>query len=191
MFDNARYNAALWAHIVAILVVLAGVLFTVIELGQARRAKRSYGMAAHARRGALAAWATVAICVVALVPAVYMVPKKWSWQQGWVRTGFAGGALMALLLLVVVGPALWRLAATARSASDGDAPLPLRRRATAPLLWGAAQIVTTVYTGNVIIMFAKPRSGRAYAVFIIAIALGLLSTLPALRRYRALGCGEH
>ena len=191
MFDSARYNAALWAHIVAILIVLAGVLFSVIELGQARRSTRSRRMAAHARRGALAAWLTVVICVVALVPALYMVPKKWSWQQGWVRAGFLGGALLTLLLLVVVAPELWRIAATARAASDGDAPLSLRRRATAPLLWGAAQIVTTLYTGNVILMFAKPRPWRAYAVLIAAIVLGLLSTVPALRRYRALDRAEH
>ena len=191
MFDNARYNAAFWAHVVAILVVLAGVLFSVIELGQARRAKSSRGMAAHARRGALAAWVTVGICAIALVPALYMVPKKWSWQQGWVRAGFAGGVLMTLLLLIIVGPELWRIASAARAASDGDAPLPLRRRATAPLVWGAAQIVTTIYTGNVILMFAKPRPWRSYAVLIAAIVFGLLSTLPALRRYRALARSQH
>jgi hypothetical protein len=186
MFDSGRYDAAFWAHVAAILVVLAGELAALISLGQARRARSSRGLAAHARRGAIAAWATAAACAVALVPALYMIPKKWSWRQGWVRASFVEGSLLVLLLLLVVGPELWRLAAAARRTQAESPPIALRRRATHPFVWGAAQLVTTLYTGNVLLMFTKPSTGKSVAIVLLAVLLGLLATVPALRRWRRL-----
>jgi|GEM_PF-2110629 len=186
MFDNARYNAALWAHIGAILAVFAGLLIATIALGRARRAKSSAAMARAATIGAIGAWVTIAICAVALVPALYMVPKKWSWQQAWVRAGLFNGALMVILLAGIVGPLLWRLARAARRSQELEPAPTLRRAATHPLLWGADQLATTLFTGNVADMYFKPGTALALLIVVLAILAGLLSTLPSLRRYRKL-----
>lgn len=186
MFDNARYNAALWAHIGAILAVLAGLLVATIALGRARRAKSSTAMARAAAIGAIGAWVTVVICVVALVPALYMVPKKWSWHQAWVRAGFVSGALMVVLLAVIVGPLLWRLAHAAQRSEEAEPTPALRRAATHPLLWGADQIATTLFTGNVADMYFKPGTALSILIVMLAILAGLFSTLPSFARYRRL-----
>lgn len=180
------YNLALVIHIIAVLALFGAIGMVHAALGRMRKADTTASVAEQARRGALGAWATIVLTVVAFIPAAYMVNKKFTFQDGWVNATLVALVVTILLALIVVGPRLLSLA----RAAGGDGPsapsLALQRRSSDPLVWGAATVIATLYIGIVVLMFGKPSGLVSAIILIVAALIGIGGTMPARARYQKL-----
>jgi len=179
------YDLVLAIHVIAVIALFLAIGYATMGLGRMRRASSVGEVAVGARDTALGALVSLAATVVLVAAAGELVRDRWSWSIGWIRASTTGVAIAWLLGLALMLRAQ-ALARTAKSVSASGLPAALRRAAASPLLWGAAQVMTLLYVGVLILMFAKPGGDAATIILIIAALLGLGATMPAIARYRRL-----
>jgi hypothetical protein len=118
-----------------------------------------------------ASWAAI------LLPGIYMIATVWG-GVAWV-----GVALVAMVLLPVLGAALTgrRMVAIgpAVAVERGSVSLALRQRLRDPLLWASIQVRAAIALGIVFLMTVKPDLAGALLTIGTAVVLGLASALPA------------
>lgn len=179
------YELALFLHVMGAIGLFTGVGIVLAAMGGMRRAQA----VAQVRE-----WARVASTfdkllpvggIVLLVTGIYMATDLEYWGDGWVDM-----ALVLLLLLMVLGPAVnaRRLGAihkAADDAPDGPVPAELRARVLDPVLWTAMQAMTAVTVGIVFLMTVKPGMAGSGATVVVTLALGLAASVPAWRRAAA------
>ncbi len=180
------YDLALTLHLFGILALFGGELLIVTALGGARRATSVQGVREWARLGAQLGVITPIFAVLAFVPAAYMVSDRWGWKSHWVSIALLSLIVSIVLLLFPLLPRLRGLARQADAAPEGDTPAPLRRAVHDPILWLFAQVVTTIYSGIVVLMAFKPDTGPSLLIIGAAILLGVLASVPAFQRYQRL-----
>jgi hypothetical protein len=182
MFNG--YNVALFLHICG-----AAALFSVIALllggmAGARRAGSVRSLLEQAQMADRMRWVLPICAVLLFAAASYMVSDRSWWQRQWVGAAMVTIILIVALHLAVIAPRLAAVVRTAKKAPDGAPPRELRRLVNDPLLWLAAQAVSTLATGAIALMVFKPGGAGSLAIVLIAAALGVLSGMPALARAR-------
>jgi hypothetical protein len=177
------YDLALAIHVIAVIVLFLAIGYATMGLGRMRRAGSAGDVAVGARNTALGALVSLAATMVLVAAAGELVRDRWSWSVGWIRASAVGVAIAWLLGLALVV----RVQALGRAVKDagGSGLSPaLRRAAASPLLWAAAQVMTLLYVGVLLLMFVKPDGGAAAITLVVAALIGLAATAPAIARYR-------
>lgn len=115
-----------------------------------------------------------------LVTGFYMMAATWG-AVGWIIV-----ALGAMVLLAAIGAGLTgaRIGGVERAVAAEHGPVSdgLRQRLHDPLLRLGVQLRVAIGLGIVFLMTVKPDMVGALAAMTVAIALGLVSALPLLRR---------
>jgi uncharacterized membrane protein len=184
------YNALLAVHVIAVVGLFLAIGYATMALGRARRAATATEVARAARMGSLAVYVNVALMVVVVLAAGYLVGKKWSWSLGWVSAALVGVIVTVLLALVVLAPRLSELGRGAQTEGVAPPSRALQLQANDPLAWGAAQLIALLYVGIVVLMFAKPSGAVSAIILIVAALLGAGATMPARARHRRLQTGS-
>lgn len=177
------YDLALAIHVIAVIVLFLAIGYATMGLGGLRRAASAQEAARGVRAAGLGALLTLVAAVIVVAAAGELVRDRWSWSIGWIRASAVGVAIAWLLGLALVV----RVQALGRAVKDagGSGLSPaLRRAAASPLLWAAAQVMTLLYVGVLLLMFVKPDGGAAAITLVVAALIGLAATAPAIARYR-------
>jgi hypothetical protein len=118
-----------------------------------------------------------------------MLLTVWGWQTAWAVVALASIFLfLPPLLLGVVKPRMKAILRLAHASPAGPVPAPLYKLTHDPVLAAALQTLTAVVLGIVFLMTTKPALTGAIVAMLIAVGLGLGSSLPLARRS---GSGRH
>ena len=174
------YSVALFVHIVGALGLFVALGLEWASLSYLRRAatveqaREWLGMFSVQRRLSPISWLAI------LIPGFYMAATAWR-ATGWIPT-----ALAAVILIAVLGAALTgrRMARIGQSVAVESGPISstLRQRLDDPLLWASLRFRTAIALGIVFLMTAKPELLGSLLIMSVAGALGLIFSLPIMRR---------
>lgn len=177
LFTNISiYSIALFLHILGALGFFAALGLQWASLSFLRQAltveqaRLWLSMFGAQRRIQPIAWLAI------LIPGIYMALTAW---RGVAWTSIA---LAAVVLIAVIGPALSgkRMAAIGRSVAEGSGLL--HQRLDDPLIWASLRLQTAIALGIVFLMTVKPGLPGSLLTVGVAIVLGLIFSLPAMRR---------
>ncbi len=179
------YSITLFLHIVGVLGLFVSLGLEWASLAYLPRA--STGEQAREWLG-LRGWVQrlgIASLVVILLSGFYMMATSWGWV-GWIIV-----ALGAMVLIAVLGATLTGLRTVAleqaAGAENGPISPAFRQRASDPLLWISVRTRAAIALGIVFLMVIKPTLVGSVATIVVAVVLGLISSLPMLRRIRGKG----
>lgn len=105
-------------------------------------------------------------------------------SRKWITVTLVSLFLMIVLVMALTGP---RMAAIGRTLAAEKRPVSQTTRilASHPLLWISIQTRVTIALGIVFIMMVKPDFVGSLVIIVVAILLGLTSTLPVPLQDRA------
>lgn len=181
------YTTALFLHVLGALGLFAALGIEWAIAGALRRATDP----SHAKSliGVLRPLHRVAgpSAVTILVTGVYM-GMTGPGRQAWIGLGFLGLVVVGALGGAVTGR---RVAAVLRELESGSATSgsPMRRLQD-PALAISLRLRTAIATGVIFLMTTKPTAGLAVAAMIVAVALGLVWSVPMLGRRRSATIGQ-
>jgi hypothetical protein len=174
-----RYTIELFVHVSGAIGVFAGIatwLFGFAALWRARRVEQVRDITTLMVWSGSIAFAGIVLLAVA---GIDMALTAW----GGVRAVWIDVATVSAFLLGLIGAfvgetrvrALWTLA---RTATDGPLPEALEERTHDPLLGTGLFIYVTGLFGIVFLMTNKPELTDSLVVMLVALALGVASSLP-------------
>lgn len=123
--------------------------------------------------------------LVLLIAGLYLALSAWSLLTSWILV-----ALISLILIlptngVLIAPRRSALVKQLeRSAPEGEISLALSQHIHDPVLWATSQTTAVLLLGIVFLMTTKPDLGGSLIVMVVALVLGLLSSLLVSRRRR-------
>jgi Predicted integral membrane protein (DUF2269) len=172
------YTVALFVHLVGAMAIFVGVgvwLFAALALRRAQHVAQ-----VRILTGITVGSGNVAVGGVLLlaVAGFYMALSVWGWQTAWIDVATVGFALLAPLGLLIIDPRLRALAKAADAAPDGPMPPSLVAGTRDPLLSSGLSLYVAVLLGIVFLMTTKPAWVEALLAMVVAVALGLVSSLP-------------
>ena len=136
-------------------------------------------------------WLSVASPLRRLVPismAALLLAGLYLMAAGWGATPWVIAGVLSLLLIGDLGGALTgpRLARIGRAIGAESGPLSerLREGLRDPILWTSLRTRLGIVVGTVFVMTVKPDAVGSLLALTAALALGLASSVPALRRSR-------
>lgn len=178
------YTIALFVHIVSVVVLFAAItLDSTMVLGMER--SRSVEQ--------VRTWASLTLAVekmhpVALVgilaSGIYMVADSWAWTTAWTAVALLSLLCMATIGITVSGRRLTAIHRAAHESSDGPVSSTLREQIEDPVLRTAVQAGVFVAVGIVFLMTIKPDVLGSLGTMVVAVGLGLASTVPMWQRRR-------
>jgi hypothetical protein len=178
------YSIALFLHVVGVLgVVVAMGLEWALVVGVRRAEAVQQATDWLVLLPVIRRLSPVSLAVL-LVSGVYMMLAVWG-GVAWIVVAF-----VALLLLPPLGMITGlRLPGIARDLAERRGPLPadMRDRLRVPLFQASIQIRTTILLGIVFLMTTKPDATISIVSIVVAVALGVGWSLPALAGARAGG----
>ena len=159
------YAAALFLHVVGVLLLAAALTAEGVALAQLRRAETSAAVRTWTGVATLARLFGPASAVTILVPGLYMMIASWGWVA-WIAVG-----LVAWLAIAAIGAVNGiRFSTAAREASTDASAIPrLRGRAFAVSFW----LRLSLALGIVFLMTAKPGLLGACVTVVVAAAAGV------------------
>jgi hypothetical protein len=172
------YAAALFLHVVGALLLFAALTLEGIALRQVRRAANLERVRDSAAIAGLTRQVGPASAVGILLPGLYMTATTWGFIP-WIVTG-----LVAWLFVGVLGAVNGiRLGSLGRAAaSQGERfSTELVARVRDPLLIASWRVRVAIVLGIVFLMTGKPGMWESVLVVLVAVLVGLVSSLPAWR----------
>ncbi len=181
------YDIALFIHVMAVVAMFTVIGIVMVSVMGMRRAQTVEQLQERTSLAYGADKLMPAILVLVLVPAIYMVFTLWGWTTAWINT-----ALIVLVLASPLGPAintrrLEALSKAAEGASAGPLSVALLKQRDDHVLWASCCIFTAILIGIVFLMTVKPGLVGSLATIVVALALGLITSvvpgrIPAMRK---------
>ncbi len=181
------YSIALFIHVMAAMAMFTVIGIVMVSVVSMRRAQTVEQLQARTTLAYRADKLMPAILVLVLVPTIYMVFASWGWTTAWINT-----ALIALVLASPLGPAintrrLEALYKATEGASSGPLSAALLKQRDDHVLWASCCIFTGILIGIVFLMTVKPGVVGSLATIVVALALGLITSvvpgrIPAMRK---------
>ncbi len=120
--------------------------------------------------------------VVTLLVGFYMIWIEWGFV-GWITVSLVSVFLIIVLNMAVTRPRMMAVGRTL-AADKGTLSATFHSLANHPLLWFSIQSRVAIVLGITFLMIAKPDLTISVLTLGIAVALGLASAIPFLRRER-------
>ena len=173
------YSIALFFHIAGALGVFAALALDWVGITSLRRARTAEQVREWAGvYGIIRALGAASVAAL-LVFGLYLTAVTWG-PTGWIGIGFIS-LLFIAVLGAVSGIRLSRILANTGS-GQGSLGDDLRHKLQAPLFVASVRTRTAVALGVVFLMTVKPDAPASFLVVAVALALGIASAVPVLRR---------
>lgn len=172
------YVLALFMHVSGAIVIFAGMGAWVFGAAALRRAQRVEQVRLLAALIIAAGNVVVGGIVILGIAGFYMALTAWDIRATWIVVATVSFLLLAPGGLLVIDPRVRTIARQARAAPDGPLPAMLTRRTRDPVLGAGLNVYVAVLFGIVFLMTTKPAVGEAILAMVIALAVGLLASLP-------------
>jgi predicted integral membrane protein DUF2269 len=190
----SRYLIALFLHVSGAIGIWVALGVWLLGLPALRRARRVEQVRALAWLIVVASPVMLVSLALLVVAGLYMALTVWGLQTPWIAVSLAAMLVIGPIGAFVLDARMHTILDRAREAPDGPLPEPLAARIYDPLLATGAQTQAAVLLGIVYLMTTKTPLDLAIEVMAGALALGLLSGLPALwaarRRARRAAAGK-
>jgi len=192
--EVSRYLIALFLHVSGAIGIWASLGIWLLGLPALRRARRVEQVRALAWLIVVATPVLLVSLALLGVAGFYMALTVWGHQTPWIAVSLAGMLVIGPIGAFVLDARMHTILDHAREAPDGPLPEALAARTHDPLLATGAQTQAAVLLGIIYLMTNKPPLVLAIQVMAGALALCLLSGLPALwaalRRSRRAAAGK-
>lgn len=183
------YEWAIFAHIVGVFALSGAAVAQVLALAMMRRSATVLEVRLWASFASLVDKIFPVAAILLLVSGLYLVVEVEAaeWGDGWMNV-----SLITLLALAILGPLLVSRKISAIQNSIGEAPegpVPdsMRVQLDDPVLFGAEHAMTLLIVAIIYNMTTKPGDAQAGIVIVLAIVIGVLSSIPmAMRQQRAI-----
>jgi hypothetical protein len=179
------YNIVLFVHVIGAIGYCLGIGMWLFVLAGLRRAQRVEQVRALIHLNDLSGPFGAGSAVVLLGAGLYLALTAWSLLTSWILV-----ALISLLLMVPTSAALIAprrralVDQMAREAPEGTISLALSQRIHDPVLLIVVQTVAALLLGLVFLMTTKPNLVGSLVVMVVALLLGLASSLLVSRMRR-------
>ncbi len=178
------YTLALFAHVSGAIGIFAGLgtwVFAVAALRRAQQVEQVRVLAAliHASGNLV-----VGSIVLLGIAGIYMALSVWGAQATWIIVATISFVLLAPFGALVIEPRVRRIATEAGQAPDGLLSAALEARTRDPLLAAGLVLYVSCLFGIVFLMTDKPPLMEAILAMGVALAVGVLASLPLWRSAR-------
>jgi hypothetical protein len=174
------YLIALFVHVGGAIGIWITLGIWLFGLGALRRTRRVEQVRALAWLIVVATPLMLVSLALLAIAGFYMALTVWGLQTAWIAVSLASLLVIGPIGAFVLDPRMHTILDLARETPDGPLLDTLVARIRDPLLATGTQTMASVLLGVVFLMTAKPALDLAVLVMVAALALGLLSGLPAL-----------
>jgi hypothetical protein len=171
------YTLALFVHVSGAIGFFLGIGTWVLGLAALRRAQRVEQVRAIAALVALSEPVAVISILLLLAAGLYMALTVWGLQTGWIDVALGSFVLMAPVSAVVIEKRIHTITTIARETPDGPLSETLDARIHDPVLGTALSTQVALLFGIVFLMTNKPSLTSSILVMVVALVLGLASSL--------------
>lgn len=172
------YSAALFLHLLFVLIAGAAAALTTFTILRLRRAKTTDEAIAWLRITAKLVPAFPVSVLGLLVTGGYMTHVRWSWSTPWIDA-----ALVALVLIVAFGSGVEgkRAGMLKKELLAAGLSARARRLLQDPVSWTAKMLTLTLVVAVVYLMTVKPAAVGSAVAIAVALVAGVLIAVPAWR----------
>jgi uncharacterized membrane protein len=172
------YSLALFAHLLGVLGLFAGLSLDWISLLRLRQAQTLTQVREATGLSGIQARLLPLAVLVLLVAGIYMTATTWGWGTPWILVSLAGLVLIGVLANSVSGRRLRAIERAANTEGSSETlPAALRRQIADPILLTALQTAVVIGVGVVFLMTTKPDLFGSLLTMAGAIVLGVSSAL--------------
>ena len=174
----SAYTVALFMHVSGAIGIFAGLSVWVFGVGALRRSQRVEQVRILAALIIRAGNLTVGSIIILGVAGFYMALTVWGIGTPWILVATVAFALLAPGGLLIIDPRVQAIAKQARDLQDGALPEALAARTRDPLLGTGLNAYVACLFGIVFVMTNKPAVVESMLAIAIAVAIGVLTSLP-------------
>lgn len=172
------YMLALFAHVVGVIGIFAGLGVWIFGIWALRQAERVELVRLLTTLIAASSKLVVGGILVLGIAGLYMAITVWGGQATWIIVATITFLLLIPVGLLIIDPRVRAITTAARDLPDGPLPNALAARTHDPLLAAGLNVYIAILLGIVFIMTNKPATNVAILAAVVALALGLLVSLP-------------
>lgn len=172
------YTLALFVHVcgvISLFASLGALVFGTVALQRARRIEQVRALA-----GLMIASGNVAAGTIILlgIAGFYMALTAWGISASWIIVATISFILLAPWGLLIFDPRIRAIAKLTRDMQDGALSDVLAARTRDPMLGTGLCVYVACLFGIVFVMTNKPAAGESILAIVIAVAIGMLTSLP-------------
>ncbi|HEU0026565.1 MAG TPA: DUF2269 family protein [Ktedonobacterales bacterium] len=175
------YTLALFAHVSGAIGIFSGLGVWAFGVAALRRARRVEQVRLLAPLITASSALVVSGVLILGVAGFYMALTAWGVTATWIIVATISFLLLAPGGLLILERRMRAIAALAREAPDGSLPETLAARTRDPLLATGLSVYIACLFGIVFLMTNKPALSDAVTAILVAVALGLVVSLPLWR----------
>jgi hypothetical protein len=183
------YMIALFAHVVGVIGIFAGMGVWLFGIRALRQIERVEQVRLLTTLIVASTRLVIGGILVLGIAGFYMAITVWGILTTWIIVATLTFVLLIPMSLLIIDPRVQAIATAARNLPDGPIPNELSVRTRDPLLAAGMNVYIAILLGIVFIMTNKPATNMAILAALVALALGLLVSLPLwsprARRYSA------
>ncbi|HEU5348084.1 MAG TPA: DUF2269 family protein [Ktedonobacterales bacterium] len=172
------YTLALFVHVSGAIGIFGGLSALVFGVAALRRAQRVEDVRFLAALIIASGNIAVASIVILGIAGFYMALTAWGIEATWIIVATVSFIVLAPWGMLVVNPRVRAIAKHAREAPDGPMPDGLAQRTRDPLLGISVSMYIACLFGIVFLMTNKPAVSESILAMLVAVALGLVVSLP-------------
>lgn len=172
------YTLALFVHVAGAIGIFGGLSAFMFGIVALRRAQRVEDVRVLARLIIASGNIAVACIVVLGIAGFYMALTAWGIRATWIIVATVSFLLLAPWGMLVIDPRVRAIAKLARETPDGSLPEGLAKRTRDAVLGFSVSVYIAYLFGIVFLMTNKPATGAAVVAMFVALAIGVLVSLP-------------
>ena len=180
----SAYNIALFFHVSGAIAYFLASSIWLLGLSIQRRAQRVEQVRAIGSIVDLAGPISGVGLLILIVSGLYMAATVWGFGTGWIDVAIISLILIAPLGAALTVPRRLKIDRLARETPDGPVPANLQRLIHDPILQTSVQTLLILLLGIVFLMTTKPTLAGSIIVMLVALALGVVSSLLLIVRPR-------
>jgi Predicted integral membrane protein (DUF2269) len=180
------YNLVLFVHVSGAIGAFVSLGIWLFGLAALRRARRVEQVRALAWLIIVASPLMVLSVVLLGLAGFAMALSVWGLSTPWIAVSLVSVVLVGPIGAFVLDPRMRTILALAREVPSGPLPDALDRRTHDPILFTSAHTLVAILLGIVFLMTTKPALFLSLVVMAVALALGLVSSLPSCSAARRL-----
>ncbi len=180
----SAYDIALFFHISGAIAYFLAASIWLLGLSLQRRAQRVEQVRAIGSMVDVAGPVSGVGLLILIVSGLYMAATAWGFGTGWIDVAIISLVLIAPLGAALTVPRRLKIDRLARATPDGPVPENLARLIHDPILQTSVQTLLVLLLGIVFLMTTKPSLIGSIIVMLIALALGIVSSLLIVVRPR-------
>jgi predicted tellurium resistance membrane protein TerC len=172
------YTLALFVHVVGAIGIFAGLSVWAFGVAGLRSAQRVEQVRLLAALVTASSSLVIGGVVILGVAGFYMALTAWGVMASWIIVATISFLLLAPGGMLVLERRMRAIAALAHATPNGPLPETLAARTRDPILATGLCVYIACLFGIVFLMTNKPPLTDAIAAILVAVALGLLASLP-------------